>query len=168
MSVARGSRRRSGATTPTSRRRDACASARAPATRCSSGTTSPRPTIRCRAEIHELARSCANDGLVSGQLAFDGDLGFVILHRCGESFYFLIFSTWRNENELWETVWAKNGENDPVFHQWPREGTHCPAFCVWELGAVCHERVAWSDYLRSDRDVAAREAYLADTFSGEV
>jgi hypothetical protein len=119
-------------------------------------------------EIHPLARSCTDDGLVSGQLGCNGDLGFVILHRCGESFYFLIFSTWRNENELWETVWAKNGENDPVFHQWPREGAHAPAFCVWELGAVCHERVAWSEYLRSDRDVAAREAYLANTFAGEV
>jgi hypothetical protein len=120
------------------------------------------------AEIHELARSGVRDGLVSGQLELEGDLGFVILHRCGDSFYFLIFSTWRNENELWETVWAKNGTDDPVFHHWPRAGTHCPAFCVWELGAVCHERVAWSEYLRSARDVAAREAYLADTLTGEV
>jgi hypothetical protein len=119
-------------------------------------------------EIHELARSGLSDGLVSGQLALEGDLGFVILHRCGESFYFLIFSTWRNENELWETVWAKSGPDDPVFHQWPRAGTHCPAFCVWELGAVCHERKAWSEYLRSSRDVAARAAYLASSFSGEV
>jgi hypothetical protein len=120
------------------------------------------------AGIHGLARAALADGLLSGQLALAGDLGFVILHRCGESFYFLIVSTWRNENELWETVWAKDGEDDPVFHQWPRAGTHCPAFCVWELGAVCHERVAWSAYLRSARDVAAREAYLGDTFAGEV
>ena len=33
-----------------------------------------------------------------------------ILHRCGEDFYFLLVCTWRNENELWETVWAKNGD----------------------------------------------------------
>ena len=42
-----------------------------------------------------------------------GELGFVILHRCGEDFYFLLISTWRNENELWETVWAKAGEASP-------------------------------------------------------
>ena len=41
-------------------------------------------------EIHELARAGMHDGVVSGQLALEGDLGFVILHRCGESFYFLL------------------------------------------------------------------------------
>jgi len=37
-------------------------------------------------------------------------LGFVVLHRCGGDFYFLITNTWRNENELWETVWYKDGD----------------------------------------------------------
>ena len=31
------------------------------------------------------------------------DLGFAVLHRCGRAFYFLLVSTWRNDNELWET-----------------------------------------------------------------
>ncbi len=35
-----------------------------------------------------------------------------------------------------------------------------PAFCVWELGAVCHEQDAWSRYLLSERDADARRAYL--------
>ena len=34
-------------------------------------------------------------------------LGFVILHRCGNDFYFLIVSTWRGNNEVWETVFYK-------------------------------------------------------------
>ena len=76
-----------------------------------------------------------------------GELGFVILHRCGESFYFLLVCTWRNENELWETVWAKTGDDDVFFRPWPAEGAHRPTFCVWELGAVCHEREAWTRYL---------------------
>jgi hypothetical protein len=88
------------------------------------------------------------------------DLGFVILHRCGTDFYFLITCTWRNDNELWETVWAKNGAADAAFAPWPAAGGHRPAFCVWELGAVCHERRAWSRYLRSERDADARQAYL--------
>ena len=29
-------------------------------------------------------------------------LGFVILHRCGKDFYFLIVNTWRGNNELWD------------------------------------------------------------------
>ena len=52
------------------------------------------------AEIAELARQALPDVAPS----LSGELGFVILHRCGESFYFLLLSTWRNENELWETV----------------------------------------------------------------
>ena len=73
----------------------------------------------------------------------------MILHRCGESFYFLLVSTWRNDNELWETVWAKDGDDELGFQPWPIEGTHRPTFCVWELGAVWHEQQAWSRYLRS-------------------
>ena len=79
----------------------------------------------------------------------------MILHRCGKSFYFLIVSTWRNDNELWDTVWAKNGDEEDVFSPWPVEGTHRPTFCVWELGAVWHEQQTWSEYLRSERDEAA-------------
>ena len=66
----------------------------------------------------------------------------MILHRCGEAFYFLLVSTWQNDNELWETVWAKNGSDDLGFRPWPLDGTHRPTFCVWELGAVWHEQRA--------------------------
>jgi hypothetical protein len=97
----------------------------------------------------------------------DDDLGFVILHRCGEAFFFLLVSTWRNENELWQSVWAK-GEDDVTFRPWLLTGTHRPTFCVWELGAVWHEQQAWSRYLRSARDDDAREAYLRDSFTGDV
>ena len=56
-------------------------------------------TSRCRATIRVLARGSLPRRAESGSLALDDDLGFVILHRCGESFYFLIVSTWRNDNE---------------------------------------------------------------------
>ncbi len=77
-------------------------------------------------------------------------------------------STWRNDNELWETVWAKNGEEERTFQPWPIEGTHRPTFCVWELGAVWHERQAWSRYLRSGRDEAAKQAFQEDAYAGVV
>jgi hypothetical protein len=119
-------------------------------------------------ELQVLARGTLHAALDSGALELEDELGFVILHRCGESFYFLIVCTWRNENELWETVWAKNGEDELVFRPWPIVGTHRPTFCVWELGAVWHEQQAWSRFLRSDRDLDARHAYLRDTYAGEV
>jgi hypothetical protein len=119
------------------------------------------------AELQVLARGSLHAVGESG-LGLADDLGFVILHRCGESFYFLIVSTWRNDNEVWETVWAKNGEDDVTFRPWPRDGNPVPTFCVWELGAVWHEQQAWSRFLRSQRGPAARKAYLRDTFEGEV
>ena len=118
--------------------------------------------------IRALARRSLRDACRSGTLGDLGELGFVVLHRCGESFYFLIVATWRNDNEVWETVWAKNGEGEVSFRPWTLEGTHRPTFCVWELGAVWHEQQAWSRFLRSPRGAAAREAYLRDTFDGEV
>jgi hypothetical protein len=97
-----------------------------------------------------------------------GELGFVVLHRCGQSFYFLLVATWRNDNEVWQTVWAKDGDEEPAFRPWLVEGTHRPTFCVWELGAVWHEQQAWSRYLRSRRDEPARQAYLRSSYEGPV
>ena len=119
-------------------------------------------------EVRALARRNLRDGAKSRELALSGDLGFVILHRCGEGFYFLLVATWRNDNELWETVWAKDGEGAIAFRPWPIEGTHRPTFCVWELGAVWHEQQAWSRFLRASRDGAARRIYLRDSFAGGV
>ena len=103
-----------------------------------------------------------------GELRLGEALGFVILHRCGAGFHFLLVSTWQNDNELWETVWAKDGDDDPEFHPWPLDGSHRPTFCVWELGAVAHERLAWSQLppLRPGRE--ARRDYLRDAFEGLV
>jgi hypothetical protein len=117
-------------------------------------------------EIRALAELQLREAARAGELSLAGELGFVILHRCGESFYFLLVSTWRNENELWETVWAKESDDDPTFHAVTVEGTHRPTFCVWELAAVCHERGAWSTYLSSRRDDVAKHAYLRSSYDG--
>jgi hypothetical protein len=118
--------------------------------------------------IADLGRLGLADAARLGELRLGGELGFVILHRCGEDFYFLLVSTWQNDNELWETVWAKDGADDPEFHPWPLDGSHRPTFCVWELGAVAHEQRAWIRFLRSRRDHDARFEYLRDTFRGAV
>jgi hypothetical protein len=118
--------------------------------------------------VSDLARLALADAARLGELRLGGSLGFVILHRCSGSFHFLLVCTWQNENELWETVWAKDGDRDPDFHPWPLDGPHRPTFCVWELGTVAHERTAWVRFLRTARDRDARLEYLRDTFEGTV
>ena len=112
-------------------------------------------------EIDRLARSF----LARTPLEAKG-LGFVILHRCGEDFYFLIVNTWRGNNEVWETVFYKNGDAMADFALWPRDGMHKPAFCVWELAAVWHETKSWERFLISSRDEAAAKIWQRDLYSG--
>jgi hypothetical protein len=113
-------------------------------------------------EIEKLARDYLKDVRVAG------DLGFVILHRCGEAFYFLLVSTWRNENELWESVYAKANANQPNFKPFTFETSHRGTFCVWELGVVWHEKQAWTRFLKSKRATEDVTYYLNDRFEGSV
>lgn len=117
-------------------------------------------------ETRLLARSFLERETTDGLLKDVRGLGFVILHRCGGDFYFLLVSTWRNENELWESVYAKNGIEQPDFEQFSFQGSHRGTFCVWELAAVWHEQQAWKRYLLSARDDTARLNYLQDSYQG--
>ena len=74
--------------------------------------------------------------------------------------------TWRNSNELWETVFYKDGDAMQRFEIFPREAAHKPVFCVWELIPVCHEQQAWRRFLASARDVRAAQAWLHDVYTG--
>ena len=56
---------------------------------------------------------------------------------------------------------------DGQFQLVPRDN-HMPVMCVWELGAVVHEREAWTRYLYSARDEHAKAAYLSDRFTGSA
>ena len=114
------------------------------------------------AEIEALARNFLKDASISG------DLGFVILHRCGESFYFLLVSTWRNENELWETVYAKASAAETGFKLFTFDSSHRGTFCVWELGVVWHEQQAWKRFLLSKRGPDDVALYLDDRCEGSV
>lgn len=109
-------------------------------------------------DVQQEAREFLRAEVKSGRLALSEDLGFVILHRVGDAFLLLV-CTWRYDNELWETVYLKDAAGFALF---PREETHKPCFCVWEMGAVLHEQQAWTRYLFSARDRAAQRAYLAD------
>lgn len=118
-------------------------------------------------QVHTMAIKFLEGEAEYGELDQLGDLGFVILHRCGNDFYFLLLNSWRNENELWETTYAKRNADEEYFALFPRSGSHKPAFCVWEMDAVMHEQKAWRRFLCSNRDKAAVRSYLADQYSGE-
>jgi len=120
------------------------------------------PETPVPAEIEVLARNFLQDTDVRG------DLGFVILHRCGEGFYFLLVSTWRNENELWETVYAKASAVETDFKLFTFDSSDRGTFCVWELGIVWHEQQAWKKFLLSKRGLEDEALYLQDQHAGPV
>ena len=102
------------------------------------------------------------------RLKLSDELGFVLLHACGPALLVLLI-TWRNTNELWESVYAKDltqpgGFFMPITYETIHRGT----YCVWELGPIWHERNAWMRYLSSPRDEAAKHVYINDRFSGLV
>ncbi|MGB2913712.1 MAG: hypothetical protein WBB81_09160, partial [Pyrinomonadaceae bacterium] len=90
------------------------------------------------------------------------------LHRCGEAFYFLLVSTWKNGNELWESVYAKQNDGQADFAEFHLESPHHATFCVWELAAVWHEQQAWRRFLLSDQTESSRAEYLADHYRGQA
>jgi hypothetical protein len=118
-------------------------------------------------ELDTEAREYLASEIESGRLGINDEIGFVILHDCGDV-VFLIVSTWRNSNELWETPYVKLRDNGGSFNPVEVKGIHRPAFCVWEMGAVTHESKAWSRYLSSNRGQTAHETYFFDMYSGLI
>ena len=118
--------------------------------------------------IRRLASTFLDAEARSDRWELDHELGFVLLHRCGTEFYFLIVCTWRGDNELWQTVYAKATDETPDFSLFPRENPHKGTYCVWEMGTVWRETQAWKRFLMSSRDSAAQDAYLRDAEPGEV
>jgi hypothetical protein len=101
------------------------------------------------------------------RLKIANELGFVLLHRAGPMLLLMIM-TWRNTNEIWESVYLKDLRQAGGYVLTEFESTHRGTFCVWELGPVWHERHAWVRFLSSKRDVEAKLAYVNDRFSGLV
>src|SRR5438105_3070006 len=103
----------------------------------------------------------------TGRLKLEGDLGFVILHRAGSSLL-LLLTTWRNTNEMWECMYAKEAAGEGNYRPLTFDSDLKGTYCVWELGAVWHERNAWVRFIQSKRDEEAKLAYLNDQFSGRI
>ena len=115
--------------------------------------------------VTEEARDFLRAEVAAGHLEFRGELGFVLLHRVGEE-YFMIVCAWRNKNEMCEAIYAKDEASFKPYLI-PQDGLR-PVQEVVELDATAHERRAWSRYLRSARDTAAKQAYLDDVCTGSL
>lgn len=103
----------------------------------------------------------------AGRLKLAHELGFVILHRAGPVLL-LLLTTWRNTNEMWESVYVKPVAQADSYALIEFETSHRGTYCVWELGPVWHERRAWVRFLSSRRDDAAKLDYINDRFSGRI
>jgi hypothetical protein len=115
----------------------------------------------------EEVRSFVKDEIDSGRLRLESELGFVCLHHCGQVLLLLV-TTWRQTNEMWESTYMKELKAGAGYVPIEYPNRHRGTYCVWELGAVWHERNAWVRFLNSPRDDAAKRAYLNDRFSGSV
>ena len=62
--------------------------------------------------IHE-ARSFLCSELEAGNLLLKNELGFAIHHQCS-GVHILYICTWRNENEVWETIYHKHLSGDEI------------------------------------------------------
>jgi hypothetical protein len=102
----------------------------------------------------------------AGALRVEHGLGFVV-HHVSTNHAFLLIGFWRDKNELWMAHYLR-AIDDPVdaFEPFPYDAISVPAACVWELSPIWHEREAWSRYLFSSRDAAAKRSYLDDQSSG--
>jgi hypothetical protein len=118
-------------------------------------------------DLHADAREVVIEAVSSAAPGTFGDVGFVVLHDCGE-IVFLMLGTWRGNNELWQTIFEHRPEEAAGFTLQRIGGNHRPSACVWELGAISHEAQAWARYLSTGRTPADLEAYLADYYAGEI
>lgn len=110
--------------------------------------------------IRDLARDFLSRQTTSVGIPSAQELGFVLLHRCGEGFYFLMLCTWRENNELWKTVFFFDVDRMENFSLFPQDKPHKGTFCVWEMAVVAHETQAWTTYLLSDRTDQDADTYL--------
>lgn len=129
------------------------------------------PAASIAANLTDSARAFVAGEVQDEGLTLDGDHGFVILHRCGDSFYFLLVSVWRGSNELWEAVYYRDEAKssfarfDPAY---PDTTMLRPTFCVWELGVIVHEAEAWSRFLQSSRGEDDLAAWRNARYDGAV
>src|SRR5215216_4346326 len=79
----------------------------------------------------QVAESRAFVAAEAQRLKFANELGFVLLHRAGPVLL-LLLTTWRNTNELWESVYVKDLTQAGGYQPIKFASSHRGTFCVWE------------------------------------
>lgn len=124
-----------------------------------------RDGVAVREDLDAKARRVIADGAERWPLEYG--LNFALLHQSTTGSY-LIVGIWRGHQEWWRDIYAIGlGEHDEFLRVEEADGL-APGSCVWELGVVCHERMAWHRYLFTVRDEAAKRAWLDDVYAGAV
>ncbi len=118
-------------------------------------------------DLDALARQTVTEAATAGQWNLSYGLNIAQLHLSTTHAY-LIPGVWRGHQEMWQRpYWLELARGGP-FTRVEMGGEDAPAACVWELGVIGHERMAWHRYLFSARDETAKRAWLADTYTGRV
>lgn len=115
-------------------------------------------------QVSDEARDFLAAESAAGRLDFKKGFGFVILHKDGAKF-FMIVNLW-HEDERWQGIFFKDQQGFQVYPL--PDGVLRPTQCIVELDITAHERRAWSRYLHSARDTAAKQTYAHDLMSGQV
>jgi hypothetical protein len=117
-------------------------------------------------ELDERARRVIVDGAASGWDLSYG-LNFALLH-VSTTHAFLLVETWRGHQEMWVKIYAYDLAQGGPFIRGDVTGEDTPSACVWEMGVIAHERMAWHRYLFSERADADKRAWLDDSYAGSV
>ncbi|MEX2315105.1 MAG: hypothetical protein WD628_05250 [Thermomicrobiales bacterium] len=121
--------------------------------------------VDVRVDVDAAARQVIIEGAPSWDLQYG--LNIALLHQTA-TVAFLIVGVWRGHNELWTRGYVFDLATSGPFARVEVSGEDAPAACVWELGVICHERMAWHHYLFTERTDADKRAWLEDTYSGRV
>ncbi len=126
-----------------------------------------REGVAIPAAMDAEARAVITDAMAGGKWNPEYGLNFALIHL-STTHAFLISGVWRGHQELWERVYYKELSPPGPFLRADMSGEDSPSACVWELGVICHERMAWHRYLFTGRTEADKRAWLADTYTGQV
>jgi len=124
-----------------------------------------RDGVPVPAVLDAAARKVITDGAADWDLSYG--LNFALLHQSITAAY-LIVGVWRGHQEWWERIYTVDLATPEIFTLNEMDGAFMPGACVWELGVICHERMAWSRYLFSERQDDDKRAWLNDRYTGAV
>jgi hypothetical protein len=117
--------------------------------------------------IEAEARQTVIEAVAAGTWDQSYGLNIAILHVSTEQ-AFLLLGVRRGHQELWLRIYAKDLQSGGPFERAGVTAEDAGGGCVWELGVICHERMAWHRYLFSARTDEHKRAWLEDAYSGRA